>query len=240
MIAQVKEYTRSIFERKKWFLLLHSLLLLLFLYPYLETLGELHRPWSMTALNSVVVLAILYVVEKGRHQHFTGLILGAFALIATWIPNSILAGDTIQIIESFSLVCLYAFTIIITLPYLLYKDQVREEDLYSAVCLYILLGLLWASLYQIVELIFPGSFYLNRSNNIDLILNWSDFLFYSFITLTSTGYGDITPITSQARSLALLQAVTGVIFMAVMVGRMVGLCVSHSLLEKSEGVKKKD
>ena len=77
--------------------------------------------------------------------------------------------------------------------------------------------------FQLVEGMQPGSFYIDPARNVDGIVNWADLLFYSFATLTTLGYGDITPITSPARSLAALEAVTGVLYIAFLVARLVGL-----------------
>jgi uncharacterized membrane protein len=54
-------------------------------------------------------------------------------------------------------------------------------------------------------------------------MTYSDFLFFSFATLTTVGYGDITPVTTQARSFAIVEAVYGVLYSAILIARVVGL-----------------
>jgi hypothetical protein len=75
----------------------------------------------------------------------------------------------------------------------------------------------------LVETAQPGSFYVSSAQNLDHMINWSDLMFFSFVTLTTLGYGDITPVTSAARSLAVIEAVFGVLYNAILIARLVGL-----------------
>jgi hypothetical protein len=74
----------------------------------------------------------------------------------------------------------------------------------------------------VLETLAPGSFFVNPANNPDQIVNWWDLVYFSFTTLTSVGFGEITPVTSQARSLVMLEQVAGVLFLALLVARMTG------------------
>jgi voltage-gated potassium channel Kch len=65
------------------------------------------------------------------------------------------------------------------------------------------------------------------------IADKSDFTYYSYVTLTTLGYGDIIPISTSARSLALLEAMMGQLYLAVLVARLVGLHISQSMMKKS-------
>ena len=103
------------------------------------------------------------------------------------------------------------------------ESKITADTLYGVVCVYLLSGLTWSSLYTLIEVAQPGSFYVSSAQNMDQVINWSDLLFFSFATLTTLGYGDITPVTSVARSLALLEAVFGVLYNAILIARLVGL-----------------
>ena len=81
---------------------------------------------------------------------------------------------------------------------------------------------------MLVETIQPGSFFIRPEQNLDGILSQADFIYYSFATLTTLGYGDITPATSHVRSLAILEAVTGTLYIAVLIARLVGLYGSNT------------
>ena len=72
----------------------------------------------------------------------------------------------------------------------------------------------------------PGSFYVGEAQNPTGYFGPGDLLYFSYVTLTTLGYGDITPVSSIARSLAVLEAALGVMFMAVVIGRVVGIYAS--------------
>ena len=81
----------------------------------------------------------------------------------------------------------------------------------------------------LVNAINPGSFYASSVHNPTGVFTFPDFIYYSFVTLATLGYGDITPLTAQARSLAILETASGTIYIAVLIARLVGA------LRQSEG-----
>ena len=104
----------------------------------------------------------------------------------------------------------------------------------GAICIYLLLALVWAFAYQIVEAYVPGSM-----NGLDHDLwqhNTDDLVYYSFVTLTTLGYGDITPEEPITRFLAYMEAVTGVFYMAILVASLIGIRLagadSHQTIEE--------
>jgi hypothetical protein len=109
--------------------------------------------------------------------------------------------------------------------------RVSSEEIGGALCVYMLFGILFALLYVAVERAAPGSFrfthgeYLEDASPSGLGA-FSDFLYFSFVTLTTLGYGDAAPAGSLAQTLAWIEAVVGQIFLAVLVARLVGLQIS--------------
>ncbi|MDG1358530.1 MAG: potassium channel family protein [Akkermansiaceae bacterium] len=100
----------------------------------------------------------------------------------------------------------------------IYKaDKVTPDLISGAVIAYLLLGICWGGIYSLIELIQPGSFSFNHGGR-----DVSSLFYYSFVTLTTLGYGDILPLTKIARTTAYLEAVTGVMFTAILVAGLVG------------------
>jgi hypothetical protein len=87
--------------------------------------------------------------------------------------------------------------------------------LWSAVALYLLFGVIWAILYSVIEIIVPGSFI--HGVLIGHPVGDADFIYYSFVTLATLGYGEILPISTQARSLVILEIITGVLYLAILI-----------------------
>jgi hypothetical protein len=107
------------------------------------------------------------------------------------------------------------------------ENEVTIDLIMAAACAYILLGMVWGYTYYFVESFHPGSF--KAAENLNDLL---DFFYYSFVTLTTVGYGDILAITKPARALSILEAVIGQLYLAIMISRLVGLHASQSGIGK--------
>jgi amino acid transporter len=119
-----------------------------------------------------------------------------------------------------------AFILFVTwviLRYIMTEREVTTDTVYGAVCAYILIGLVFAIAYGLLEMFEPGSF--RGITTTDPQLNW-DFTYFSLVTMTTLGYGDITPVHELARSMATLQAITGQFYVAVLVARIVAIMSS--------------
>jgi len=117
----------------------------------------------------------------------------------------------------------HAYAVILLLGYVLRDDVITVDELYALACIYVLMALLWASAYSLVVLFNPNAIFINPSNNPDGLIGWSDLVYYSMTTLTSTGYGEITPVSPSARALAMLQQVIGVLYVAILIARLTGM-----------------
>jgi len=123
----------------------------------------------------------------------------------------------------------FIFFILIGLPiFLIQKEiflanKVTADMLKGGIAAYIMLGLTWASFYNAVYSISPGSF-----NGISDWQYQADLLHFSFMTLTTVGYGDITPSTALARTVADLEAIAGVMYPSILIARLVSLYNTHS------------
>ncbi len=110
------------------------------------------------------------------------------------------------------------------------ENEVTLDLIMASACAYILIGMVWAYFYHFVEVFHPHSFTLPWTPGDDL---W-DFYYYSFVTLTTVGYGDILALTKPARALSILEALTGQLYLAIMISRLVGLHASQSGIGKGK------
>ena len=200
--------------------LLISLLALLLLYP-----SALHGPYAtvfILLLHTITLVAGVYAVSDTRGHIVTALCIAVpqvvLALIGYSIPASHPADTPLHVLESGLLVVFYVFAIRRVLAYALEGHNVTGDRIAAVLSGYLMLGLAWAFLYSLVNRLAPGSFSLaDRAEGTGLEL-----IYFSFATITTLGYGDITPITPRTRSLALLEAVTGVLYIAVLVSSLIG------------------
>jgi hypothetical protein len=113
-------------------------------------------------------------------------------------------------------------------------EVMNTDTLIGGVCAYFLLGVTWGGAYALIELLSPGSFAI--SPGLAAAGTWGIpthpitplLQYYSFVTLTTVGYGDMSPLSHVARLLSMLEALTGQLYLAVLVGRLVGLHIAQA------------
>lgn len=109
------------------------------------------------------------------------------------------------------------------LAYVLDEHLISADKVYGAVAAYVLIAFTFASIFGLLLAFQPNAFYAAEVNNPDGILTWSDLMYFSFTVLTSTGFGEITPVTGMARSLIVIEQVLGVMYVAFLIARLANL-----------------
>jgi hypothetical protein len=208
------------------FLAQPSLLLLLALvgtilvYPFLEA-SDIGRA-SVSAINIAVMILALRVVGHTPGLRRLGLVLASppILLHGYYLLGG---GSAYGLATTIALAVYYAFAIGALLAYVLRDDIATTDELFATICMYVLIAMLWACLYWVVKYFQPDAFFVNPQNNPDARVTWWDLLYFSFTTLTSVGFGEITPATSHARSLVMLEQIAGVMYVALLVGRVTSM-----------------
>jgi hypothetical protein len=202
--------------------LLVGLLALLFTYPFILDSSWQHR-LTVGLLNVSILLSAAYAAtETKRGFLLVAVFLGLPTLglqIAFLLTKNAVIGDFFF----FTYAIFYAFTIWHVLRYVLAPGKVTTDKIHGAVSAYILIALLWTSLYVFLNELHPGSFSFNGASDPASSLRPEDLLYFSFSTLTTTGYGDIAPLTAHARSLAILEQLAGTFYIAILIARLTGL-----------------
>jgi hypothetical protein len=217
----------------KYTYLLVSLLLLFLISPLFEELDV--AKIIISIFLSAVLVSAVYAVSQNKGLFVFSILLLCPALVGNWSIYFVESLSLELMGRSFSALFL-AFAAISMMNHVFREDHVTADTVAGAICVYLLIGLTWAYLYSVTELLLPGSFIfgpLTTRSAGSLVHDKSSlFFYYSFVTLTTLGYGDITPITPPARSLSMLEAVTGPVYLTVLVARLVALHISHSGQDK--------
>ena len=176
--------------------------------------------------TSLIVLFGILAVSREKKRVILGLLLGTPWLIISWVDLLIIQlPPTFLMIGNVFLISFLAFTAVVILIYILQSNEVSSDILFGAVAIYFLIGGTWSTVYILLETMMPGSF----TNNMNGAVQMTDFVYYSYVTLTTLGYGDIVPVSSYAKSLAILEAITGVMYLAVIIGRFVGMYIAKGV-----------
>jgi hypothetical protein len=183
---------------------------------------------------TVVLFSAAFASSTRRAHIFVALLLGVPAVLCDiihfFVPRPLLA----EAGHAFG-GALIVFTLVLMMNHLFTARKVTVNTICASLCAYLLIGVLWSLIYSVLCSLDPGSFeyaMADEITGIDTRLRFADrqavyALYYSFVTLTTLGYGDVLPTSAPARMLATLEAVIGQIFIAVLVARLVGMHVAQ-------------
>ena len=206
--------------------LLGALLLMMVVLPFFPE-SRTSLP-VVSVLFSVLLIASVYAVSQRPRVLVVGLLLGAPTLVMEWITKTD-APVTVMVIDHVASIVFLSFVIGVLLTRLLRQQDVTTDTIYGGICVYLLAGVVWAYGYDLIETVVPGSFRFGEGplpegfSPLAQAERSRRFFFFSFVTLTTLGYGDTTPVASAARSLAILESICGVLFVGVLVARMAGM-----------------
>jgi hypothetical protein len=182
---------------------------------------------------SVLFFAGVYAVSRNRRVLVGGSVIGLFAFLSTWLATESEA-VSIVIADHATDLAFIAFVGATILRTVVAHDEITSDTIYGGICVYLLIGLGWEAAYSIVEYLNPGSFAMGGVPLSALDTgetgprSYPALVYYSFVTLTTLGYGDIVPTTPQARVLSTAEAVFGQLFVAIFIARLVGLQLAQA------------
>lgn len=205
-------------HRYRFRILLATLLAMLAAAPL--TVGDSARDPLFALSFSLVILAGLLAMKRERILLLLAVLLGVPAIIARWV-SVLVPEQTAILFDALFPIFFLSFFVVFLLRAVITADRVTTDTIAGALSVYLLLGFVWSLAYQGLTLVDPAAFHIGSAIADTGPLDRVDFVYYSFITLATVGYGDITPVTPLAQSFAYAEAVTGVLYVAVLVARLV-------------------
>ena len=204
-------------EDRRGLILLVSLVILLLVSPFAAE-GRRGESFFVAALYGVFAAATIELSQKKSLSlpSLTLAVCGFSITLATiYHPVRILWIATWTLLALF-----FGYVSLILFIHLGRPGRITRGRLYVSVSLYFLLGVFYFAVFDLVDLIHPGSF-VEAGLSAGTGMTRASRLYFSFVTLTTLGYGDIVPATPLARILAVLEAATGVLYIAITVARLV-------------------
>ncbi|MEZ5592197.1 MAG: potassium channel family protein [Gammaproteobacteria bacterium] len=210
-------------ERDNFLYLTVALTLLLF---GTALVGQFSSVLGHTLLQATIVMALLISVWGARANR---------VWYRTWLGFQValalltLAGQFLQLkgLDVLHLLVMLAFFSLSTwraIRQVLFTGQIDTNKILGAICIYLLLGLAWSILYLLLLEITPDA--LKGLPPAHWYANFDTLVYFSFVTLTTLGFGDITPVTPIARFLVYMEAIAGQFYLAILVASLVGIHVS--------------
>jgi hypothetical protein len=205
----------------KFFLLFLLLLASLIFYPFADQ--SRFGYYLLRVLGSAAIVASVYAVNVRRSLLIFIVILAGPALyrhirFQLFRPNP----GTFAIINIALSFVFDVFIVLVIFRRVFTRERATSETIFGALCIYLLVGFSFASVYEMIATLQQNAFYLDPRTNLHIIPDRFDFIYYSYGTMTSLGAAGITPISAQARSFSVLEAILGVLYLAVLVARLIG------------------
>lgn len=218
----ILKFVYTVVRQHKMFNFMVSILFLLILSALLEDYK--YSFVIINTLSTIVFASGVYVASSNRKSVFILLLLGLPWFLSEWFFLT----STRTVFVGFFF---FLYTTYILLNNILRAKDITLDTLFAAICAYLLLGLLWASIYGVAVELSPESiFHFSTETNNKLSAN--EIIYFSYTTLTTLGYGDVTPLTSLGRILAVLESIFGQMFIAFLIARLVSIYTTQHFLNK--------
>lgn len=218
------------FHDRKFFFLFIFLLMPYLLHPISEA-----EFWGVSLLDislSLFLFMGVFAVSGRRRIATTALVLLLASQILTWTTHAL--SNHVLILVGIALNALFLiYTAVLILIHVLKSRSVTSQTIFAALCVYLMIGLIWAFIYSFLEDLNPGSFKINytlfpeESYGLHLFSKLYYFMYFSFTTLSTLGFGDIVPASSWSRVAASMEAIVGQLYLVVLVSSLVGLRVTQ-------------
>ena len=194
--------------------------------PFVEEMEGGHLILSF--LFSLVLLAAILAVADRKRDLVIAIVLAIPAIAGRWINHfrPDLVHPAVFLVAGLILI---AFVVGNLLRFVLRAPSVTAEVLCASISAYLMLGLMWTMAYWLVDQLTPGGAFSFNTNAGTQSMNGFTGFYFSFVTLSTVGYGDITPVSRIARWLAAMEAMTGLLYVAVLIARLVSLYSSSEI-----------
>jgi len=225
MTTRLHEKQRAKWGRYGFKILLVWLFLFLMVRPFLAKTA--HADVVFAGFLTLVLLSAAYAVNYKSPLFAPALALVTLSLALLWLNELHVlhwpAALTSGLLALYLGMLVYSFS-----RHLFAVRRVDSNVICAALCLYLIIGLLWGAMYGVLESLAPGSFAGKLLSDADSAQKVTHHLYYlSFVTLSTLGYGDITPQTEGAAALCQTEAILGQFFALVLVARLVGIQVAQ-------------
>jgi len=205
-------------SKRRFFYLLIALILLIFISPYL--MNFIWGNWVLAATTFLTLLAIVFTMLEDKRLFALSCICAVIILLSK-ITQLYQPDITTDLVNYILTLFFYLFAIGVIFNQILQSQDITYEIIFGALCIYLLIGVSYSNVYFILELLSPGSFAINSDALSGTITDGFNLIYFSFTTLTTVGFGDIIPVTVHAKSIVIVEQITGVLYLAALVSRLV-------------------
>lgn len=195
----------------------------LFLGPFIESV--LMRIISSLFFSFLLISGVVTISSRPLPRFIAGMVAVA-AIVLRWTDKFTESYALAVWAAATSLMFLALLTVVMLMRVFRNDGQITQHRVQGAVAAYLLFGLSWSLIYQLFDLVVPGAFNLPAAHHLDATTRQETFTYFSFVTLTTLGYGDVTAIHPTARMFVIMEALMGQLYPATLLARLVSLEIS--------------
>ena len=216
---------KPVSEKNNFLYLTVGIVVLLFVGAISDQLEGMLSHQLVQAFSVINIVVGIYGFKSEKmwfHSKF-GITVSVISVVAIGVVLELLHLYYMHLILLF---CFYIWAIWLAGRQVLFSGAVDMNRIVGAICIYLLMGLIWTLMYLFIAQAIPGAF-----NGVEQMVwydNFADVAYYSYVTLTTLGYGDISPVAPIARFLVYMEAVVGVFYMAILVASLIGVGINES------------
>jgi hypothetical protein len=199
------------------------------LYPFMDESPVGRAAISMFSL--VVLVLAVRTVRSTPALTWVSVVLGAPIVVLTLLEIADPANQTLVLWSSVLLASFYAYTAFALLRYMFLDAFITPDELWAVAATFTVIAWGFAHAFMAIQVVWPGSFSAPGSSD---PRTWFELLFLSFTNLTSVGLSDIVPVLAQARSVVMIEQVAGLMYVAIVISRIVGLQLTRERRRQSE------
>lgn len=214
---------KNISENNNFIYLTLSLLLLLLGASLVDQFNVKHGQQLVQAFTVITLISgtMRFRNSKLSFRIGSGVVV---VVVAVSLLGILLDESGLYNLHLVILIVFYIWVTWLAIGQVLFSGPVDSNKIVGAICVYLLLGLIWALCYLLIAQLVPGAY--NGLEQAPWHENFSAVAYYSYVTLTTLGYGDISPVVPIARFFVYMEAITGVFYMAILVASLVGIRLS--------------
>jgi len=210
-------------EKNNFLYLVVSLVILLLAGALVDQFPGALGQQTLQAVTVITLASAIVGFRSSRLRIRTGSGFTVSVLVIV-VLGVLLDEAGLSYLHLFVLILFYLWATWLAAKQVLFAGPIDGNKIVGAICIYLLIGLIWSLLYLFLAQTIPGAF--NGLEQAVWYENFADAAYYSFVTLTTLGYGDISPVTPVARFLVYMEAIVGVFYMAILVASLVGVRIS--------------
>jgi len=179
---------------------------------------------------TAIILSGTYSLDFSKKNRRILIVLGIITIALTWLFH-FFRNDVLGLLDFFSFFCFNLFIAVFMIRHIARSQQVTLTIIINSINGYLLIGLLGAVSLAMTQLLQQFLFHVDTGAinfSGDAAAGFHDYLYFSFVTLTTLGYGDITPVSAFAKSITIVIAISGQLYLTILIAMLVGKYLSRS------------